>query len=134
MAEKASVKVEVPYVFRTDNMCLIAGCKVGTEGQLLNIVQKFEEDEDKGKIMDMWNVYVLHLYLLTLLQVFCKWITGIEDDGVELSEDNEVPLHWLKENIEVEIVLRDKLVAKDRAEDDEGSDNEFVMQQRKKPL
>ena len=57
----------MPYVFQTENMCLIAGCIVGTEGQLLNIVQQFEQDEDGGKTMDIWNVYVLHIYLLILL-------------------------------------------------------------------
>ena len=67
LEEKASVEAEVPYVFQTDHMCLIAGCTVGTEVQLLNIVQQFKEDENEGKIMDMWNVYVLNIYLLTLL-------------------------------------------------------------------
>ena len=38
MEEKASVGAEVPYVFQTNHMCLIAGCTVGTEGQFLNIV------------------------------------------------------------------------------------------------
>ena len=42
--EKASVEAEVPYVFQTDNMCLIASCTIGIEGQLLNIVQQFEND------------------------------------------------------------------------------------------
>ena len=54
LEENASFEVEVPYVFQTDNMCLIAGCTVGTKGQLLNIVQQFEEDEDEGKTMDIW--------------------------------------------------------------------------------
>ena len=67
LEEEASVEAEVPYVFQTDNMCLIVGCTVGTEGQLLNIVQPFKENEGEGKIMDMWNVYVLNIYLLTLL-------------------------------------------------------------------
>ena len=44
LEEKASVEAEVPYVFQTDNMCLIAGFIVDTEGQLLNIVQQFEND------------------------------------------------------------------------------------------
>ena len=39
LEEKASVEAKVHYVFQTDNMCLIAGYTVGTEGQLLNIVQ-----------------------------------------------------------------------------------------------
>ena len=80
LEENAFVEAEVPYVFQTNNMCLIAGFTVGTEGQLLNIVQQFEEDEDEGKIMDMWNVHILHIYLLTLLQVFCKWIVGMVND------------------------------------------------------
>ena len=82
--------------------------------------------------MDIWSVYVLHIYLLTLLQVLCKWIVGVVDDEAGLPDDSKIS--FLKENIEEKFVLRDKLVAKDRAEDDEGSDNEFVMQQRKKPL
>ena len=53
MEEKASVEDEVPYVFQTDNMCVTAGYAGGTKGQLLNIFQQFEEDEDEGKIMDM---------------------------------------------------------------------------------
>ena len=44
LEEKASVGDEVPYVFQTDHMCLIAGCIVGTKGQLMNIVQQFEKD------------------------------------------------------------------------------------------
>ena len=39
MEEKALVEAEVPYVFQTDHMCIIAGCTVGIEGQLMNIVQ-----------------------------------------------------------------------------------------------
>ena len=70
--EKASVEAEVPYVFKTKNMCLVAGCTVGTEGQLLNIVQQFEKDEDEGKTMDIWNVYILHIYLLIVLQELCN--------------------------------------------------------------
>ena len=54
--------------------------------------------------MDIWNVYVLHIYLLILLQELCKWIAGMVDD-------------------EVEIVLRDNMAAQDRAKDDEGSSN-----------
>ena len=49
MEEEASVEVEVPYVFQTDHMCLIVGCTVGIEGQLMNIVQHFEKDEYEGK-------------------------------------------------------------------------------------
>ena len=56
MEEEASVEAEVPYVFQTEYMCLIEGCTVGTEGQLLNIIQRFEKDEYEGKTMDIWNV------------------------------------------------------------------------------
>ena len=30
LEEKASVEAKVPYVFQTDNMCLVAGFIVGT--------------------------------------------------------------------------------------------------------
>ena len=30
MEQKASVGAEVPYVFQIDNMCLVAGCIIGT--------------------------------------------------------------------------------------------------------
>ena len=56
MEEKASIEAEVPCIFQIDDMCLIAGCTVGTEGQLLNIVQQFEKDENEGKTMEIWNV------------------------------------------------------------------------------
>ena len=116
LEEKTSVEAEVPYVFQNDNMCLVAGCTVGTEGQLLNIVQQFEKDEDEGKNVDIWNVYVLHIYLLILLQVLCKWIAGIVDD-------------------EVEIVLRDNMAAQDWAKYDGGSSSsELVVQHREKAL
>ena len=85
MEEKVSVEAEVPYVFQTGHMCLIARFTVGTKGQLLNIVQQFEEEEDEGKTMDIWNVYVLHIYLLILLQVLCKWIAGMVNDEERLS-------------------------------------------------
>ena len=52
---------------------------------MLNIVQQFEKDEDEGKNVDIWNVYVLHIYLLILLQVLCKWIAGMVNDGERLS-------------------------------------------------
>ena len=71
---------------------------------MLNIVQQFKKDEDEGKTMDIWNVYVLHIYLLILFQELCKWIAGMVDD-------------------EVEIVLRDNMTAQDRAKDDEGISN-----------
>ena len=74
LEENASIEAEVPYVFQTENLCLIAGFTVGTKGQLLNIVQQFEKDEYEGKDMDIWNVYILHIYLLILLQELCKWI------------------------------------------------------------
>ena len=135
MEEKASFEVEVTYVFQTDNMCLVAGFIVGTQGQLPNIVQKFEEDEDEDKIMDMWNVYVLNVYWLILLQVLCKWIVGILNEEAKLSDGNQISFHWLKENIEEEIVLRDNMAVQDRAEDIEGSGNEsVVLQQWEKPL
>ena len=131
LEEKASVEDDVPYVFQIDNMCLIASCTVGTEGQLLNIVQQFEEDEDEGKIMDMWNVYILHIYLLTLLQVFCKWIVGMVNDEAWLPDGSKISFHSLKENVEEEIVLRDNMVAQDRDDDDEGSsNNEPIVNQR----
>ena len=51
MEEKASIEAEVPYVFQTNNMCLIIGCTVGIEGKLLNIVQQFEKDEEEGAMV-----------------------------------------------------------------------------------
>ena len=44
LEEKVSVEAKVPYVFQTDNMCLIAGCTGGTEGQFLYVVRQFEEE------------------------------------------------------------------------------------------
>ena len=35
--EKASIEAEVPYVFQTENMCLIAGYTIGIEGKLLRV-------------------------------------------------------------------------------------------------
>ena len=98
MEEKASVEDEVPYVFKTNNMCLTIGYACGTKGQLMNIFQQFEEDEDEGKIMDMWNVYILHIYLLTLLQVFCKWIVGMLNDEAWFPNGSKISFHLLKEN------------------------------------
>ena len=49
MEEKASAETEVPYVFETDDICLTTGYIGGTEGNLLNIVQQFEEYEDEGE-------------------------------------------------------------------------------------
>ena len=83
---------------------------------MLNIVQQFEKDEDEGKTMDIWNAYLLHIYLLILLHELCKWIAGMVDD-------------------EVEIVLRDNMVAQDWVGDvEESSNNELVVQQWRKDL
>ena len=66
--------------------------------------------------MDIWNVYVLHIYLLILLQELYKWIAGMVND-------------------EVQIVLRDNMEAQDQVEDDEGSrSSEPLVQQREKAL
>ena len=113
LEKKASAETEVPYVFKASDMCLTAGCTSGTEGQLLNIVQQFEEYEDK--IKDMWNANALNIYLLILLQVLCKRIGWILNEEAELSNGNRNYFHWLKENIEEEIVLRDNMAAQDRA-------------------
>ena len=52
-----------------------------------------------------------------------------------MSKDNKISFHWLKENVEEEIVLRDNMSAQDWAEDIEGSGNEsVVLQQWEKPL
>ena len=135
MQEKASVEAEVPYVFQTDHMCIIAGCTVGIEGQLLNIIQQFENDEDEGKTMDIWNVYVLHIYLLILLQELCKWIARIVYEEAELLGDNQISFHWLKENTKEEVVMRDNMAAQYWDEYDEGSSrSELVVQQREKDL
>ena len=116
-------------------MCLIAGCTVGTKGQLLNIVQQFKKDEDEGKTMDIWNVYVLHIYLLVLLQVLCKWIARMVDEEAKLLGGNQISFHWLKENAEEEIVLRDNMVAQDWDEDVERYGNDIIeLQQWKKDL
>ena len=74
-------------------MCLIVGFIVGAEGQLLNIFQQFKKDEDEGKTMDIWNVYVLHIYLLILLQVLCKWIARMVDEEIELLGGNQISFH-----------------------------------------
>ena len=75
LEEKALVEAEEPCEIDVNDLCLIAGCTDGTEGQFLYVVHQFEEDEDEGKTMDIWSVYVLHIYLLILLQELCKWIT-----------------------------------------------------------
>ena len=72
----------------------------------MNIVQHFKKDEDEGKTMDIWNVYVLDIYLLILLQVLCKWISGMVDEEAELLGGNQISFRWLKENTEEEVVLR----------------------------
>ena len=67
---KELVETEEPYVLNTNYMYLTACCTNERRGQLLNIVQQIREDEDEGGTMDMWwNVYVLNIYLLTLLHV-----------------------------------------------------------------
>ena len=49
--------------------------------------------------------------------------------------DNQISFHWLKENTEEEVVLRDNMATQDWAEDDEGSRNsESVVHQREKAL
>ena len=99
------------------------------------VVQQFEEDEDEGKPMDIWNYYVLHIYLLILLQVLCKWISIIVDEEEELPGDYQISFHWLKENTEGEVVLMDNMVAQDWAGDDEGSSSiEPIVQQMEKDL
>ena len=94
-------------------MCLIAGCTVGIEGQLLNIFQHFEEDEDEGKTMDIWNVYIFPIHFTILLCVLCKWIARMVYEEEELLGDNKISFHWLKENTEEEVVLRDNREAQD---------------------
>ena len=116
-------------------MCLTVGYTSGTEGQLLNIFQQFEEDEDEGKIMDMWNVYILHTYLLTLLEVFYKLIVGMVNDEAWLLHGSKISFHLLKENAKEEIVLRDNMAAQDWDEDVERCGNEIiVLQQWRKDL
>ena len=85
---------------------------------MLNIVQKVEENEDEGEIMCMWNVYVLNIYLLTLLQVLCKWINGIVNEEEEFPDGNTISFHWIKENIEEEVVFRSSMAIQNRDEDD----------------
>ena len=58
------MEAEEPCEFDANDLCLIAGCTCETKGQFLYVVRQFEEDEDEGKTMDIWNVYVLHIYLL----------------------------------------------------------------------
>ena len=116
-------------------MCLTARCTNGRKGRLLKIVQKVEEDEDEGEIMCIWNVYVLNIYLLALLQVLCKWIAWIMNKKQIFFGGNQISFHFLKENIEEEIVLRDNMAAQDWAEDIERCGNEIiVLQQWRKDL
>ena len=110
-------------------MCLIAGCTSGIEGQLLNIVQRFQDDEDEGKIMDMWNVYILHIYLLNLLQVFCKCFVGMVNDEAWLPNSDKISFHWINENAEEEIVLRGNMATQDWAEDVERCGNDIIVLQ-----
>ena len=85
--------------------------------------------------MDIWNVYVLHIYLLILLQVLCKWISGIVGEEAKLLGGNQISFHWLKENTEEEVVLRSSMAAQDWVEDDGGSSSsEPVVQQKEKAL
>ena len=63
--------------------------------------------------MDIWNVYVLHIYFLILLQELCKWIARMVDKEADLLGDNQISFHWLKENTEEEVVLRDNREAQD---------------------
>ena len=68
MEVKESVETEEPYVLNTNETCLTACFTNEIRGQLLNIVEHIREDEDEGETMDMWwNVYVLNIYLMTLL-------------------------------------------------------------------
>ena len=97
---------------------------------MLNIVQKVEEDEDECEIMDMWNAYVLNNYLLTLLQLLCEWMVGMVNKEVEFLGGNQFSFHWLKENIEEEIDLRDNMAAQNRVEDVERCGNKFVVLQQ----
>ena len=52
------------------------------------------------------------------------------NEEAEFLDGNKIYFHWLKENIEEEIVLRDNITAQDRAEDIEGSDNVSVVLQQ----
>ena len=65
----------------------------------------------------------MNIYLLTLLQVLCKWIAEMVNEEAQLFDGNKNSFHWLKENIEEEIDLRDNMAAQDSAEDIEGSRN-----------
>ena len=57
------------------------------------------------------------------------------DEEAELLGGNQISFHWLKENTEEEVVLRDNMAAQDWAEDDGGiSNSEPVAQQRDKAL
>ena len=51
------------------------------------------------------------------------------NEEAELSDGNQISFHWLKENIEEEIVLRYNMAAQDRAEGIEGSGNGYVVLQ-----
>ena len=56
-------------------------------------------------------------------------------EEAEFPGDNQISFHWLKENIEDVIFLRDNMEAQDWAEDDGGSSSsEPVVQQREKAL
>ena len=59
--------------------------------------------------MDIWNVYILHIYLLILLQELCKWIARMVYEEAELLGGNQISFHWLKENTEEEVVFRSNM-------------------------
>ena len=57
-------------------------------------------------------------------------MVGTVNKEFELFGGNKISFHWLKENIEEEIVLRDNMAAQNRVEDVERHGNKyFVLQQ-----
>ena len=66
-------------------------------------------------------------------QQFDEILGGCQEKA-ELPDGSKLSFHWLKENTEKEIVLRNSMAVQNRAEDDEGSNSESVVQQRKEPL
>ena len=80
--------------------------------------------------MDIWNVYVLHIYLLILLQELCKWIVGMVNDEAWFPDGSKISFHLLKENVEEEIVLRDNMEAQYWAEDVERCGNDIIVLQQ----
>ena len=77
--------------------------------------------------MDIWNVYILHIYLLILLQELCKWIARMVDEEAKLLVGNQISFHWLKDNTEEEFVLRSSMAIQNRAEDSERNGSELVV-------